>query len=259
MSWFLALNYKQMKKIVRIITIVVFIIAAFPIISYIKKGNEKSVEQYKEARKVETEQAFAEALKTDGWIYAKGAFIGKAPLEKLTEGSKALSVDALFTNKSDTESITKLLKGDFIRIWLTIGEVEREKPGDPFSIDPTYTARTETENISFLGHPFDKEKIIPLLFRKEKIQFPESGSSLDGYELEMIRSPYETWIKVLVADGKIVEKELSLTADEQMQSLKAAAEGTSNSLNTYAVAGFLGFWLVLLLIVLWLEGKWIKR
>lgn len=259
MSWFLALNYKQMKKIVRIITIVVFIVAVFPISTCMRKSTEKNIEQFKEARKVTTEAEFAEALKFDGWVYAKGAFVGKAPLEKLNEGSKTLNIDALFTNKKEAERVAEKLKGDFIRVWLELGTVDRENPGDAFSINPTYTALAETDYLTFLGQDFSPEYIIPLLNKKEKIQYPERGSSAYAYELEMIRSPYETWLKVLAADGKIVEKEISVVAGEHINDLLNASEGKSKNAYNYPIYGFLGFWLVLLLILLWLEGKWIKR
>lgn len=43
-----------------------------------------------------------------------------------------------------------------------------------------------------------------------------------------------------------------------MQDLKEAAEGDSSKLKNSTIAGFIFVWLILLLIVLWLEGKYIR-
>lgn len=251
-----------MKKKIRIITIVVFVIAAIPITTYIRKGNEKSVEQFKQARIVETEQAFAEALKIDGWIYAKGAFTGQIPIEKLREGSKTLNitVDLLsdYSIEPVIEEAINSLKGDFFKVWLKVGKVKWDKTYTQHTMDSFYTANAEAESVSFLGQTFNPDKIIPLLSKREKTVYPEKRNTLLGYELETIKSPYKTWIEVLVADGKIMEKELSLTADEHMQQVKAAAKGKTNSMNTSITFEFLGFWFVLMFVVLCLEGKCIK-
>ncbi len=248
-----------MKRVVRIITIVVFVVTAIPISTCLRKGVDKNIEQYHEARKVNSEVDFAEALKSDGWIYADGAFVGKAPLSELTKGKKSvnLDLDMLLSKREDVDRIIQKIRGDYIWIELKTGKVERDD-NNQYKLKVAYRATAQAEQVTFLGQRFETDKILPKIPKTTVMRYPEKGTTLHGYEVNGISSPYHTWLMVFVENGQIVESKLSLTHDRAMQDLKEAAEGDSSKLKNSTVAGFIVVWLILLLIVLWLEGKYIR-
>lgn len=252
-----------MRKIIRIITIAVFVITAIPISTCLRKGAERDIEQYKEARKVNTEEAFAEALKTDGWIYADGAFIGKAPLDELRKSkrSRKLKIESFLHKGADVNRIVDSLMaaGDYIEIRLTTGTVLRENKDDVFKINKNYTAYTCAESVTFLGQTFEAKLILPQLLSYTIAQQPRRGDSYEAYEITGVKSPSYTWLKVNVSNGQIVENDLSIFHESAVESLKEAAEGDGEKYKNYTIGGFLVTWLILMFVVLWLEGKYIKR
>lgn len=246
-----------MKKKIKLITIAAFLVLAVPISIMLYNHTDSDAIAIREgARLVETENEFAEALKTDGVIFAKGQVTGKADTELLRQGTRDLLNPAILITDLDgvLDRVIDGLRGNFLRLELHIGHIEWET-GDEYSLDKVYSAYAAAETVEFLGQQFNAEPILSTYSTDETIVEPENDS-YDGYRLEMLRNPLKGWLRVKVENGSVAESEMQLITEEAMQHLKDAAEGKDSKTST--IAGFLIFWLILMGIVLYLENRFFK-
>jgi len=246
-----------MKKKVRIITAVLFVVLAFPMINGVKKSLDKEIARFKEARKVSTEAEFAEALKSDGWIYAHGAFEGVAPLSDLMQGKHMYGSFQKVSDEDIRKNISRI-KGNYIMLSLKMGIVKREELNDPFEMNVRYEASSYAEELTFLGQKFDTKKMTAKMPISRISYHPINGNSHRAYEIMGISSPHDAWMILLVENGQIVDDKLKIKDSSHIEMLEEAADGDSSAYKRTYIFLFIIFWALLLWLVLWLEGKLIK-
>lgn len=260
-----------------LITVIAFAALAYPLINAMHKKSAARTQEFIEAEKVETPEDFAKALKSDGLIFAKGEITGKAPLEQLREGARAMNVEnLLLSNRKMNDLLDEALsslRGDYLSAQLEIGITEiyyKNEKGewikeDKLNIFETrgaereerfkrlYNASAKADTYYFLGQEFKSGDItisVPDATKELELSSPPYEAKLKTHG-----SPHKCWLEVKVDGGKI--KDISYQSEANIKKYNDAAAGKDDK--GAATIGFLVFWLIALGIVLWLENKYIKR
>lgn len=209
---------------------------------------KKEAEFLENVRTVETEQALREALREDGWIYAKGKLSGNLQMK-----------DVSLVNGELYDDVSKIPRGykpvffgTVIELEVKIGNYEYDKDAyesnrhiqHRFYAKKTRKLRTKT--IGVLGMDFNVEKSENLLQRCDAlrqrfgdgimvknadgdvvplISGPEKDFYYRGYEAHACPSDIEGALKIQVKDGKVAEDAFEIIPAQELEGIEAMAAG----------------------------------
>ncbi|MDO4753845.1 MAG: hypothetical protein Q4A41_02455 [Bacillota bacterium] len=258
--------------------VLLFLVASLCV--YNTTATQDEAAELTKARVVESQDAFREALKTDGLIYAKGTVEGMIDMDDVSLVDGVLSDDPSKMPKD----YNRVFFGEYMEIDVQLGQYKYDKEiyekssrfEYQFVGEKTLNLRTKTVgmfgvefNIENAKNPLErcallKQNVAEGMFvlngsgqKVPSLSYPkDDGYYISGYQVRGIPTKFKGALKLRVENGTPAVEDIEVLPESDMQMLEEMAAGNFN----YAehIAAYVALWIVLVLVA-WLIMKFLGK